>query len=145
MEIAGLIVGSICFVAGLVFIFVGFQFRNPSSSKTRGWLSTKGQIVDIKRHSNWGGKRIFTPIVLYHTLSGQQGVFEGFGSQLPIYDVSQVVEVIYNPNNLREAHIKGDKGKRLVSFIFFGIGVVALLKSFLWFAIGLISLVSRFM
>lgn len=143
MEIM-IIPGTIIFIAGVIFIGIGFKHQSMNDTSQTNWVSVKGQIVQIRTHRNWGGKKIFTPIVLFYTTQGQQFYYEGYGAQLTTYNVNQFVEVSYNPNNPAQAQIKKDSGKGFVRIVFWGVGVMMLLMGFLFGFIALVAFLSRF-
>lgn len=143
MEIM-IIPGTIVFIAGVIFIIIGFKHKSMNDTRQTNWVSVKGQIVQIRKHRNWGGKLIFTPVVLFYTIQGQQFYCQGYGAQLTTYYTNQFVEVSYNPNNPTQAQIKKDFGKKFVRIIFLGIGSMMLFTGLIFGFVAFVSLISRF-
>lgn len=143
MEII-IIPGTIVFMAGVIFIVIGFKNKGMNDTSQKDWILVKGQIVQIRTHRNWGGRKIFTPVVMFYTIQGQKLFCEGNGAQLTTYNTNQFVEISYNPNNPSQAQIKNDSGKKFVRIVFWGVGTMMLLVGLLFGFIGFVALVLRF-
>ena len=144
MEIM-IIPGILTFFAGVIFIIIGFKSKGMNDSGQKNWILVKGQIVQIRTHRNWGGKKIFTPIVLFYTVQGQKLYCQGTGTQITTYHTNQFVEVSYNPNNPAQAEIKNDSGKKFGKIVFVGVGTMMLLTGLLFGGIAFIFFISRFL
>lgn len=134
--------GVISIIIGCVFLFVSFRYRKGSAAAD--WISVKGQIVNIKNITNWGGKRVYTPIVLFYTEQGQKLFFQGQDSQIPFYSLRQFVEVIYNPRNPQQAQIKNDSGGKFIGITFLILGIMMLILGCIGLILDLFLLISIF-
>lgn len=143
MEIM-IIPGTLVSVVGIVFIIIGFAHKSIYDTSHKDWITVKGQIIRFKTHRNMGGKKIFTPVVLFYTTQGQQFYCEGYGTQLSTYNVNQFVQVDYNPINPSQSQIKNDSGKRIFRFIFWGVGSMMVLMGVIFGCVAFISYISRF-
>lgn len=98
--------------------------------------------MEIRTYRNWGGRKIYTPLVHFNTVQRQQFYFNGHGSQLPHYSAGQDVEVLYNPNNPPQAKIKRDSGNtftRTIWFLVAGLGFMAALMNLMFAIVSLVS------
>jgi hypothetical protein len=92
--------------------------------------------------SQLGGRKIYTPLVLFYTLHRQQLYFTGHGSQLPHYSIGQDVEVVYDPNNPQQAEIKRDSGNTFTRIIWFMMAGLAFLLALMSLIFGVGFLIS---
>lgn len=137
------VMGFVIFIAGIVFVFLGFRHKKNTVARESAWITVRGKIVEIRTHRNWGGRKIYTPIVLFFDGRGHQTYFSQPGSQLPYYSQGQEVAVIYNPQNPLQAEIKGSTGSHLTRIVYFGVGILGMLFGAFFFVFELIFLLLR--
>ena len=128
----------IIFIGGLVLVFIGMRKIYVSKSRGKSWLSAQGKVSEVRMHRNWGGKKIFTPIVTFYNQQGQQLFFNsGSSPQFSYYNQGQEVAVLYNPHNHSEAVIKGAIGNIFwtIFFIILGGGM---------FFLGIVTMILEF-
>lgn len=138
MDLKFLLIFSIPFIAGLITLIIGINYRTNFAYKTKNWQFAQGQVVDMKL-SYRAGKRIYIPIILYQPNQTKQVTFEGHGSRVSDYETNQFVDIIYNPNNFQKAYIKDDKGRFTVSIVYLILGMILLSQTFSFLFFGLLG------
>jgi hypothetical protein len=88
--------------------------------------TTQGRVIElIEVHDEDDGSITYKPVVTYVAANGRSITFTAsFSSKPAPYDVGETVEVLYAPDNPREARIRGFGSLWLGPTILGGLGVV---------------------
>ncbi|MBI4836162.1 MAG: DUF3592 domain-containing protein [Candidatus Abawacabacteria bacterium] len=97
----------IIFLVTLAVICAGFSVYQYSA--TQGFLQhsvwTKGTVIGFTAHNDFEGMS-YTTKVAYADRQGKQYMIETtFNASEPGYEVADIVDVIFNPNNPAEAKV----------------------------------------
>lgn len=132
-------------IIGLLFVGIGiFILVNGNEKNKRCTEETVGTVVEIKeeksRDDDGGYKYTYYPIIRYQagdrTITKQSSTSKsssssfsiggiGFSSSNSTYNVNDSIEILYNPNNVEEFIIKGDKSYNFIGIVFIFLGGLA--------------------
>jgi hypothetical protein len=97
------------FVLAFGFLLLGHHFYAKTEAFLETASCTSGQVVELKEVASTDGDSTWAPVIEFNDdASRQQRFVESIGSNPPGYHRGQVVTVLYNPQNPREARI--DRG-----------------------------------
>ncbi len=106
---------------GLVLLGLAFFFWNQTDNFLRRSVKTQGKVIRLVRRHSRGA----TPVVSFKTEKGQTMVFTSrVASRPPAYRKGEVVRVVYDRSNPRNARIYGYFELYLLPTILGGIGSV---------------------
>ncbi|TNE49345.1 MAG: DUF3592 domain-containing protein [Deltaproteobacteria bacterium] len=106
---------------GLVLLGLAFFFWNQTENFLRRSARAQGKVIRLVRRHSRGAK----PVVSFKTKKGQTIVFTSrVASRPPAYRKGEVVRVVYDRSNPRNARIYGYFELYLLPTIFGGIGSV---------------------
>jgi hypothetical protein len=132
---ADLVIGIVFpLVGGLLFAIGAFLFI-----RTRIFLGkaqeVQGTVVQMVWSSSSDGGGGYSPVYQFRTISGQMiTVQDSLSSSPPMFQVGQIIDVLYDPENPQNARIKKFWSLYFVTillcgmgFIFGGVGIVLLI------------------
>lgn len=115
-------------VCCLPFFGVGLYEAYKSNSEISGFVHTEGTVVGnsyVNRYEDGNVSGAYQPEVEFTLPTGEKKRFtDGIGSLPPDYETGEKVEVIYNPNDPRDAHINSWKRIWFAPVLFMAIGLV---------------------
>ena len=123
----------IALIMALIFIGVGFYIYNASSNLAKRCTeSVEGIVVEVVREENYDyddGTTSYTyyPVIEYDANGKKVSKRYGTGTNPSKYSVRDSVNVKYNPNNVEEYIIDGDKGANIFGIIFAAVGIFLLI------------------
>ena len=117
---------------GLVSIGIGiFLLINANALSKRCTMKTVGTVVDIKVEENIEDdegitRTVYTyyPVIEYDAENKTVKKQSSTGSNSPKYKVNDRINILYNPNNIEEFIIEGDKSSNIIGIIFIVVGIV---------------------
>ena len=123
---------SLFLIVGLIFVVVAiWAITSEVKSRKNCTQETTAVVVDYEKddHIDSNGKRSnsYFPIVKYQVegISYKEKYTTGSGRKK--YKIEEEVQIAYNPNDVREFYIKGDKGPFLIGGVFIFLGTVAVI------------------
>lgn len=132
-------------LVGLLFVGIGiFVLVSGNAKVKRCTVETVGMVVEIKeeRTTDSEGDYQYTyyPVIRYQagdrTITKQSSSGSSSNSRLSLgavsfssskskYSVNDSIEIMYNPDNVEEFIIKGDKGSNIIGIVFIVLGSLA--------------------
>ena len=130
---------------GILFVGIGiFVLINGNAKVKRCTVDAVGTVVEIKeewsRDSDGNDKYTYYPVIRYQagnkTITKQSSSGSSSSSRVSLgavslssshskYSVNDRIDILYNPNNVEEFIIKGDKGLSFIGIIFIALGALA--------------------
>jgi hypothetical protein len=103
----------IVLAVALPFLYIGFIEIRKAQTKIRNFTNSTGVVIgndylsttdpEDSARISWA----YYPVVRFTTTQGREFVFtDGVGTYPPDYEVGDAVDVLYNPQNPRDATIK---------------------------------------
>ena len=116
---------------GLVFYGIGFGLGYQQRSLIRQGVEAPGEVVSFVQSCDDDGCT-YAPVVRFQTQDGRNVSYESsFSSSPPAYDVGEIVQVFYSPENPEKAAIKGEgRVLRVIFMIVGGLIIIFGLSSF---------------
>ena len=121
---------------GVVFVAVGvFVFVRGNNIQKRCTEEIVGTVVEIEREistdSDGYQEYMYYPVIEYK--AGEETVTKKYnvGSGNSKYNLEDKVTVLYNPDNVEEYIIKGDKSSNLIGIVFIVLGAVVVVAGFI--------------
>ena len=115
-------------LVGIIFLGVGcFMFFKNSNLQKVCTEETEATVVDIKEEMNTdenGLSYMYYPVIEYDANGEKIRVTMSSGSSTPQYNKNDKVSVLYNPNNVNEYIVKGEKTTGIMSIVFMVLGVL---------------------
>lgn len=110
---------------GLIFFGIGGVLTYTQRTFEQNGALASGEVVMLSENCDDDGCT-YTPVVHYTTHSGKSVSFRSsYSSSPPAYDIGEIVEVIYNPQNPEKAVIKGEgQWFRIIFMIVGGIVII---------------------
>ena len=114
---------------GIIFIVVGiFLLINGKQKAKRCTEEIIGTIVEIKEETSTDTNGVieytYYPIIEYQvgekTITKQSST----GSNTSKYNLNDKIDLLYNPNNIEEFIIKGDKSSNYIGIVFIVLGTI---------------------
>lgn len=126
-------------LVGIVIVGVGiFSLVSAKGLSKRCTVEAVGTVTEIKVEESFeedhdGVTRTsytYYPVIEYN--AGDQIVSKqsNNGSGSPNYKVNDKIDILYNPDNVEEYIIKGDKSSNIVGIVFVAVGVVVAIFGF---------------
>ena len=108
--IVGVIASVVFIIIGFVLLYFGFKIHNKVTKIRKYGIKTVGKIIRYeRRRGTKTNDYIVIPIVTFHTNSGEKYTIEGHVDNTSILQnlckVGKEVEIVYNPNNPKDAII----------------------------------------
>jgi hypothetical protein len=124
------VIALLLLVAGCPFIAVGLYESNKVWQELGAFDATRGTVVDnvyqtIQREDRIEGA--YHPVVEFEARETIVRFTDGVGSLPPDYEVGAQVDVLYNPNNARDARIDSWKRLWLAPTLLTSVGALPLL------------------
>jgi Protein of unknown function (DUF3592) len=96
-------------VLGLGLLLLGYHFYTKTETFLRMADRASGYVVDLRENNSGDGSPTYAAVVEYRNNRGQNFKFvDSFSSSPPTYHTGQIVDVLYNREDPREAQI--DRG-----------------------------------
>lgn len=116
-------------IFGIVFVAIGiYLLISGNELAKRCTEETVGTVVEIVREESTDsdGYTDYTyyPVIKYQANNQTVSKKSSTGSGSSGYNVNDKVEILYNPNNVEEYIIKGDKSSNFIGIIFVVVGVI---------------------
>ena len=114
-------------IIGLIFIGIGiFMFISGQNKEKNCSAETVGTVIELKEETSTDADTgrisyVYYPIIEYKAGESLVRRQSENGSSNPSYKVNDKLNILYNPNNIEEFMIQGDKSSNL-----FGIGGIVL-------------------
>jgi len=116
-------------IFGIVFAIIGlFVFVKGNEQTKRCTEEAVGTVIEIKEDlsTDDDGNPTYTyyPVIQY--VVGERTITKrsSSGSSSLAYHLNDKVDILYNPNNVEEYIIKGDKTSNIIGIVFIILGVI---------------------
>lgn len=116
---------------GVLFTGIGiFIFVRENELTRKCTKETVAKVIDVVEEidtdSDGFNSYTYFPVIEYYVNGNKITNRSASGSNPPKYDVNDTVIILYNPDNIKEYIIKGDKSSNLLSIIFVvcGLGLI---------------------
>ena len=123
MKKLGVIIGGILFVAIGIFLII-----HGKAQAERCTEETVGTVIEIKEDTTIDDEGdisyTYYPVIEYKVGENTVSKQSSTGSGTSKYSVNDKVDILYNPNNIEEYIIKGDKSSNLFGIVFIVLGAV---------------------
>ena len=118
----------IVLIVGIIFIGVSiFIYLKNESLIKNCTVKTEATVVDMKQDFSTDGDTndfMYYPIIEYKANDNTIRQTIDKGSSTPAYEINDKIEILYNPNNIKEYIIKGDNSSNIFSIAFMVIGIL---------------------
>ena len=113
---------------GIIFVGVGiFILARGNELAKRCTIEATGTVVEIIEETSTdadeGISYTYYPVIEYKAGDNTISKKSNNGSNPSKYNVSDKVDILYNPENVEEYIIKGDKSSTLFGIIFIVVGI----------------------
>ena len=113
---------------GVIFLGLGvFMYVNNKNLVKNCTVETEATVVDMKQEfadSDSTSTYMYSPIIEYTANDQLQRVTMDKSSSTPAYDINEKITILYNPNNVKQYIVKGEKSSSIFSIVFMAIGLL---------------------
>ena len=117
-------------IIGIIFIGVSIfmYYRNEYLIKNCT-VETEATVIDMKEELSTDTDSVTTymyyPIIKYNARGETVTETMSTGSNNPKYNINEKITILYNPNNIKEFIVKGEKTSTIFSIVFAILGLLA--------------------
>lgn len=123
----------ILLVTGCPFIAIGLYEAIQTRQEISTYQTTAGTIVDNTYQSTSENGGAYYPIIEFKPLDGPTTRFtDGIGSLPPDYEVGETIEILYNPQDVRQARINSWKRLWFAPTLLIAIGLLPITFFLAW-------------
>ena len=115
-------------IVGVIFLAVGiFLFVKNANLNKNCTREAQATVVDMEEEYSAGEddtEYMYYPVIEYQANGETVRVKMDQGSGAPAYEINEKITVLYNPDNVKQFKVKGEKLTGILSFAFMGLGVL---------------------
>ena len=114
-------------LVGVIFLAVGiFMFVRDANLNKNCKKETQATVVDMEEEfsADEDTEYMYYPIVEYKAGDRTVKAKMDQGSSTPAYDIGEKITILYNPENVEQFKVKGEKATGIISFVMMGLGVL---------------------
>jgi len=116
-------------IVGIAILGIGaFLYYRNSNLVKNCTVEVEATVVDMKQElttdSDGYSDYLYYPIVEYIVDDNTVRTKLNEGTSTPAYDINEKITILYNPNNVKQFIVKGEKGSKIMSIVFLVIGTL---------------------